>query len=106
MYKIFVGEISPARKENWFHNDENPYAVWAGEAIVTKICSLGTLSVARNMLREEVDVDWGSSAWKGNKQEILAFFEACKFNAAPLEVLQDNTDYAVVFLETIWGDSA
>ena len=106
MYKIYVGEISPARKENWFHNDENPYAVWEGDAIATEICLIGTLSVARKMLREEVDIDWGSSAWKGNKQEIYAFFEACKFNTAPLKILQDNTDYAVVFLETVWGGSA
>ena len=106
MYKIIVGEIAEKRRENWFCADENPYGVWDGKALVETNCYIGTWTVADGLLRDRVDVDWGSNAWKGEKAELIRFFEAAGLNGLLLDALTPEKDYAVVFLETVWGDSA
>ena len=65
----------------------------------------GTIT-ADEMLRDHVDVDWGSIAWRANKAELLRFFEVCKLNVSSLKQLEPAKDYAVVFIEAVWGDSA
>lgn len=106
MYKFVVGNISSQRRENWFCNDGNPYAVWEGAALLERACYVGSWCIANDYLRDRVDVDWGSIAWKGTPQEISALFSACNLQTDGLEQLRENTDYAVVFIETVWGDSA
>ena len=106
MYKVYVGEISPERKEDWFRKDENPYAVWAGKAIASEICTIETIAAGNQLLQDGIDVDWGCRAWRSNKQRILTFFKTHNWNGTPLAVLQEDTDYAVVFIESVWGDSA
>lgn len=105
MYKIFVGKISAQRKKNWFCRDENPYAVWEAEALAEQICTGGAWATADEMLRDHVDVDWGSIAWKAKKEEIIAFFKVCRLDTSDLQTLDEKEEYAVVFLETVWGDS-
>ena len=104
MYKIFVGHISPERKADWFCKNENPFSVWEGDALVTQICYVDTWTVGDRMLRDRVDVDWGSVAWKGTKQELIRFFRECNFNADALKTLDANTEYAVLFLECVGWD--
>lgn len=106
MYKLIVGNISPARREDWFRKDENPYAVWDGIPLGEEICTGGVWMTADEMLRDRVNIDWGSIAWKANKEELLPFFEVCKLNTSLLDGLSESIDYAVVFIETVWGDSA
>ena len=106
MYKILIGTISAQRREDWFRKDEDPYGVWEGRALVETICTIGTWTIADEILRDRVDVDWGSIAWKGNLREIGALFRAAKLDISILHVLERESDYAVVFLETVWGDSA
>lgn len=106
MYKLIVGNISSERQTDWFRKDENPYAVWEGTSIIEEICIGSTWVTADAMLRDHVDVDWGSIAWRANKAELMRFFEDCKLNVSSLKQLEPATDYAVVFIETVWGDSA
>ena len=100
MYKFVVGEISSARKNDWYLKDENPYAVWEGEELVTEICYVHSWCTADEYLRDHVDVDWGSIAWKGNQEEIANLFKFCRWDCAKLSVLEKNKDYAVVFIES------
>ena len=105
MYKLIVGRISAERQADWFHSDDNPYAVWDGDALIQLICTIGTPSAADEYFRDQVDVDWGSVAWKANKNELTSFFRSRNFNVSALQVLNPGTDYAVVFIENVWGDS-
>ena len=105
MYKIIVGNISDARRANWFSKDENPYAVWKGKALVEESCIGSVWVTADEILRDRVDIDWGSIAWKANKDELLRFFHAIKSNTTKLIKLDSATDYAVVFIENVWGAS-
>ena len=106
MYKFVVGTISQQRKENWFCKNDNPYAVWEGAALVERTCCIGSWCIASEHLRDQVNVDWGSIAWRGTREEITELFAACNLQSDGLEQLQENTDYAVVFIESVWGDSA
>ena len=106
MYKVLVGNISQKRREDWFVADRNPYAVWEGKALAEEVCTGGVWAKADEWLRDRVDIDWGSVAWKANKEELTRFFAACGLEKRKLKGLDPNTQYAVVFLETVWGDSA
>ena len=106
MYKLIVGKIAIERQADWFRNDDDPYAVWEGEALIQQICTIGTLSSADDFLRDRVDVDWGSVAWKANRQELDRFFKAKNIQFSSLHTLEPNIDYAVIFIENVWGDSA
>ena len=100
MYKIVVGNISSTRLLDWFQKDENPYAVWEGPILVSAECNVASWRTADEFLRDHVDVDWGSVAWRANKQEISTFFDSCRWDLAPLKVLEPNVDYAGVFIES------
>lgn len=101
MYKLIVGKISPEREADWFRKDENPYAVWEGKSLVEHICIGSTWVTADEMLRDHVDVDWGSIAWHANKVELTRLFEVCRLDASSLKVLEAAKDYVVVFIEEV-----
>lgn len=98
MYKLIVGEISRERKENWNSCNDNPYAVWEGKEFAAENCRISALSSADYCLRNRVDVDWGSVAWKGNAREISRLFEAERLDSSGLENLEADKDYVVLFL--------
>ena len=98
MYKMIVGEIGSMRKEKWDLKNDNPYAVWDGKPFAAETCRISALSSADYCLRNRVDVDWGSVAWKGTAKEIRRLFEAERLNPAGLKNLQPEKDYAVLFL--------
>ena len=98
MYKMIVGEIGSTRKEKWDIQNNNPYAVWDGKPFASEVCRISALSSADFCLRNRVDVDWGSVAWKGNAKEIGRLFEAERLDASGLKDLKPEKDYAVLFL--------
>lgn len=106
MYKLVVGQISKARKRNWTLVDENPYSVWDGKALAAETCRISALSSADFCLRDRIDVDWGSVAWKGNPGEIRRLFEAERLDCSALEQLDARQDYAVIFIEFCWAGCA
>lgn len=98
MYKMIVGEIGSTRKEKWDIQNDNPYAVWDGKPFAAEVCRISALSSADYCLRNRVDVDWGSVAWKGNAKEIGRLFEVERLDASGLKDLKPEKDYAVLFL--------
>lgn len=106
MYKIVVGQISRGRKRDWERKDPNPYSVWDGDALAAQVCRISALSSADYCLRNRIEVDWGSVAWKGNRREIFRLFEAERLDTAPLEQLKAGKDYAVIFIEFSWAECA
>ena len=99
MYKMIVGEIGSMRKDRWDVKNDNPYSVWDGKPFAAENCRISALSSADYCLRNRVDVDWGSVAWKGNAQEIQRLFEAERLDGSGLKDLKPGKDYAVLFLE-------
>lgn len=103
-YKIYVGEMSQERKEDWFCKDNNPYKVCAGEPIIKQYCGGGDWGIADRMLRDHVNVDWGSIAWRANKDEVRVFLQACQLDSTKVVALETGKDYAVVFIECAPSD--
>ncbi len=99
MYKMIVGEISRPRREKRDLKSDNPYSVWDGKAYAAENCRISALSSADYCLRNRLDVDWGSVAWKGTATEIRRLFEAERLNDTGLHSLEEGKDYAVLFLE-------
>ena len=100
MYKIVVGDISASRLLDWFQKGDDPYAVWDGPILISEICTVASWCTADEFLRDHVDVDWGSVAWRANKQEMTRLFRACGWDISQLQALEDKKDYAVVFIES------
>ena len=101
MYKMIVGEIGSMRRNKWDIKNDNPYSVWDGKPFAAETCRISALSSADYCLRNRVDVDWGSVAWKGNAKEIERLFEAERLDASGLKELKPGKDYAVLFLELV-----
>ena len=99
MYKMIVGEISRPRREKWDLKSDNPYSVWDGKAYAAENCRISALSSADYCLRNRLDVDWGSVAWKGSAEEIRRVFRAERLDDTGLGALEEGKDYAVLFLE-------
>ena len=100
MYRCVYGELSNQRKENWYHDDENPFIVLKWEKRIHCADGIAFPSLATNYLRERVQIDWGSFAWKANKAELLYFVD--QLSCGKLEdsgCLQDGIEYGVVFIK-------
>ena len=106
MYKMIVGEIGRQRREKWEIQSDNPYSVWDGKPYAAEVCRISALSSADYCLRDRVDVDWGSVAWKGNAEEIRKLFEAERLDGSGLKQLKPEQDYAVLFLELCFAECA
>ena len=100
MYKMIVGEISRRRKDRWDIPCDNPYDIWDGKAYAAETCRISALSSADFCLKDRMDVDWGSVAWKGSAGEIRRVFAAERLNDKGLAALEEGKDYAVLFLES------
>ena len=100
MYRIHVGRISEARKRNWYMKDDNPYAVTEGKLINEGSCTIDGIHACMKHLRDEVQIDWGSWAYKGNRQEIKALYRDLRWRCeVPDDIIPDE-DYAFVFIES------
>ena len=100
MYDIYYGELSEKRKENWDNgDDDNPFEVLKWRKEIRGIDVISFFHNAKKHLRDEVKVDWGSFAWKGTREEILAFAQAWRGELEDESVLQAGIEYGVVFIE-------
>lgn len=98
MYEIMVGEISEERKVNWKNTSVKP------EEVLDKIifrckCRMSTLSSAADSFRNEVQLDWGSFAWKARKKELLKFFKKYGYPKELLSDLDTVKTYGVVYVD-------
>ena len=100
MYKIVVGNSSAKWQADWFCGDDNPYSICQGDYLITEICYVDAWCFADKYLRDHVDVDWGSFAWRANRDELEQLFTTLRWDTARLHILEHNKDYAVVFIES------
>lgn len=98
MYKILFGIISRQRRQNWRKGDDNPYNV-LDECIYEQECSMGTLPSAGKAFRDEVQIDWGSYAWKARKREINRFFRRKGYPKEVLDRFDSKEEYGVVYID-------
>lgn len=96
---IFYGEISDARKENWNLKTNNPYEVLVKNKPITKLGGWEFLTCAKEMFRDEIQIDWGSFAYKCDKEELKKLEKQTKCNIPGLNELEEGKDYGIIFIE-------
>lgn len=100
MYELIIGKINQKRNAQWDLKDEDPFDILETE-LYRAITNLNGVVYCSEYLRDKVKIDWGSWAWKANKQELIQLnsnFELVHFSP---DVFSDGEEYGVVFVEGI-----
>ena len=98
-YRIRIGEIAPEYQGNWT-SAEDPFDIIPGIAINFCVSICEGMCAAREHLHDEYQVDWGSWAWRGTKEEIEKVVSESWPNLdISLEKLEVGKEYAFVYIE-------
>ena len=99
MFRVYYGEIAESRKEKWDNGEENPYDVLAWNKKISGYDWMSFLATARKVLKDEIQIDWGSFAWKASKADILKLKREWNATLEDQKILKENVEYGVVFIE-------
>lgn len=99
VFRVYYGEISESRKENWDNGEENPYDVLVSNKKISGYDWMSFFAIARTYLKEEIQIDWGSFAWKGCKSDILKLKKDWHAKLEDETFLKEDVEYGVVFIE-------
>lgn len=98
MYEIIIGELSEERKVGWKELDVDPDEVLE-KTLFRSQCRMGTLSSAADSFRNEIQLNWGSFAWKAKKKDLIKFFKKHKYPKDILSDLDSVKTYGVVYID-------
>jgi len=98
-YSIYYGELSQKRKDDWDNGEENPFSVLEKKRRIKCMDWVAFLGAARKCFYDEVQIDWGSFAWKAKKKDLLKIKEAMCVEIEDENELEDNKEYGLVFIE-------
>lgn len=98
MYKLMIGEICEKRLNDWRSNDPDAAAILKNIMFETD-CSMGTLPIAGKNFHDEVQIDWGSFAWKAFRSELKKFFKRKGLPEAELAPFDEYKEYGVVYID-------
>lgn len=98
MYRIIIGELSEEKKKKW---DTGGIEVSSAlERMIFKAdCNIGTLPIAAKSFHDEVQIDWGSFAWKAFKSEIRRFFRRKGISEKELRKFDPYKEYGVIYID-------
>ncbi len=96
-YEIKVGVIKPDKLETWKENSE-PFDILDDWKNINQINWIDFLGAARRLFTDEVQVDWGSFAFKATKEQLKQLTEEFKAKIEGLDELPDE-NIGVVFIE-------
>lgn len=99
LYTIYYGEISAVRKAKWNNGEDNPYDVLECNKKISCTNWISFLAAARKYLKDEIQIDWGSYAWKGTKDDILKLCKAINGEVQDSKNLKDCIEYGIIFIE-------
>lgn len=108
----YFGAICESRRQNWEMGEDNPYKVLE-DAIRLERKGHDLLSNGSRYFHDQIQVDWGSFAWKCTPEEVLRFLEDYKIDLEWLiekeeEIIErvkqyiaerENAEFGVVFIE-------
>lgn len=98
MSTLYYGEIRPDKLATWRDND-NPYKILVENHEITKAGGWKFLFDYEKLFFDKVQVDWGSFAYKGTKEQILKLMELVKCERDEVNNLVDCDIYGIVFVE-------
>ena len=97
MSSIIYGEIKENQLRSWSEN-KNPYDILVENNRIEKLGGWEFLEIANKLFSDEVQVDWGSFAYKCTKNQLKKLKDqtGCEIN---LETLKTGEIYGIVFIE-------
>ena len=98
MSSIFYGEIKEERLNSWSEN-ENPYDILKENNRINSLSGWDFLEVAKKLFTEEVQVDWGSFAYKCTKDQLRKLRQKTHCEIEKFEQLDTDQIYGIVFIE-------
>lgn len=99
MYYAYYGELSEAYRKDWNNDAENPFQVLTWHKNIEAPHWTAFLAEARALFRDEIQIDWGSFAWKADKAALLKMDQCHGFCVESAATLQSELEYGVVFIE-------
>ena len=96
-YGIKVGVIKPDKLETWKEN-KDPFDILDDWKEIERIDWITFLNVSKELFTDEVQVDWGSVAYKATKDQLKKLIVEYKAEIKDLEDLPDE-NLGVVFIE-------
>ena len=100
VFYVWYGEISDERKENWDSRSDNPFKVLKWHKSISGLDWYQFLGFARTYFKDEIQIDWGSFAWKGDAGSIKKLVKSCNCaEIADSSCLEDGVEYGIVFIE-------
>lgn len=98
MSDMYYGIVKPERLATWESN-ENPYDILEKNSSFVGASGWNFLDRAEKILKDKVQVDWGSFAYKASYQDLVSLRQALKCEIPELESYAEDTEFGVVFIE-------
>ena len=100
-YRFYFGEISDTGRKAWDDMEMSPFDVLKKNRHIDLHASwLDAMSWARRNLHDEIQVDWGSFAWKCTGKDLLDLKKnkpSCDIES--YDDIDPDKEYGVVFIE-------
>lgn len=98
MYRIIIGEINKEQSAEWENMNVNTDKI-LDPVMFEKDCNMGTLALASKTFHNEVQLDWGTFAWKAFKSDIKRFFRKKGIKEKELELFDAFKEYGVMYID-------
>lgn len=98
MYEIVIGELSEDKRKQWDSSDSDVSEI-LDRSLFKADCSIGTLPIAAKSFHDELQIDWGSFAWKAFRSEIGRFFRRKGIPEQELKKFDPYKEYGVVYID-------
>ena len=98
MSSIFYGEIKEDKLKTWSEN-RNPYDILVENNRVERLGGWDFLFIAKDLFTDEVQVDWGSFAYKCTRKQLQKSVSEMKCEIPKIQELDPDKVYGIVFIE-------
>lgn len=98
MSVIYYGEIRSDKLETWGSNKE-PHEILVSNIEIHRLGGCDFLQHAKHIFSDEVQVDWGSFAYKCTKDQLSELAQITKCEIPKLDCLDETIIYGIVFIE-------
>ena len=95
----FANADETARKQQWNSPDDDPYEVLEKNNSIRAGNWIEFFEYAKTHLSDEIQVDWGSFAWKCKGEDLLQMNRDICWSMENTDSIQPDKEYGVVFIE-------
>ena len=92
MSSIFYGEIKEDKHKTWSEN-RNPYDILVENNRVERLGGWDFLFIAKDLFTDEVQVDWGSFAYKCTRKQLQKLVSEMKCEIPKIQELDPDKVY-------------